>query len=77
MTVEASRADIPAVVRTEVAPSVRVTPHGVYIGINAHFALDVDGETGNGYKAAEVIAANWDTTRKLEADLSRRILEIA
>jgi len=77
MAVEAWREDIPAFIRTEVAPSVRLTPYGVYTGVNAHFQLTVDEERGNGYKAARVIEEHWDTTRTLERELIERVLEIA
>lgn len=77
MTVEAHRDDIAAFVRTEVAPSVRLTPHGVYMGINAHFQLTVDDERGTGYNAARVVEERWDATRALERELMKRILEIA
>lgn len=77
MTVEASRTEIAGHVRTEVAPSVRLTPHGVYTGVNAHFQLTVGEERGNGYKAARVIEEQWEATRNLERELIERILEIA
>lgn len=77
MTVEAWREDIHAFVRTEVAPSVRITPNGVYMGVNAHFQLTLDDERGNGYKAARIVEEHWETTRSLERELITRILEIA
>ena len=77
MTVEAWREGIEAYVRTEVAPSVRLTPHGVYTGINAHFQLTIDDERGTGYKAARVLEENWEETRLLERKLIARILEFA
>jgi hypothetical protein len=77
MTVEAHREDIPAYVRTEVGPSVRLTPLGVYAGVNAHFQL-TEGETqGRGANVAEVIAEHWESTREIEKELIERILEIA
>jgi hypothetical protein len=77
MTVEVHREDIAAYVRTEIAPSARLTPHGVYTGINSHFQLSVAEERGTGYKAARIIDEQWDPTRKLEQQLIERILEIA
>jgi len=77
MTLEVAREDLDGYVRTEVAPSVRVTPDGVYIGVNAHFQLSrADDERGNGYQAARVVADNWDTTRRLERDLIQQVLEV-
>jgi hypothetical protein len=75
ITVEAWREDIPGYVRTEVAPSVRLTPNGVYTGINAHFQLTTPDERGNAYMAARIIEDHWDATRDLERELIRRILE--
>lgn len=45
MRVETHREDphLPGFVRVEVAPSIRVTPNGVYIGINGHFQLSQAG----------------------------------
>lgn len=77
MTVEAWRDDMPAVVRTEVAPSVRLTPHGVFTGINAHFQLTVDGNPGNGYMAARIVDEHWDNTRDLEHRLLASIVDLA
>jgi hypothetical protein len=77
MTVEAWRDDIPAFVRTEVAPSVRIIPDGVYVGINAHFNLAGSDEVGNGYRAARVIEDHWDETRMLEHNLIEHILALA
>jgi hypothetical protein len=77
MTVEAHRETFPGFVRTEVAPSVRLTPLGVYIGINSHFQLTSAEQRGNGYKVVTVIEEHWDQTRSLERELIGRILEIA
>ena len=77
MTVEAWREGISAWVRTEVAPSLRLMPHGVYTGINAHFQLSVGDERGNGFVAARTIEERWDSTRQMERRLIDRILEIA
>jgi hypothetical protein len=77
MTVEATRKEIPGHVRTEVAPSVRLEPHGVYVGVNAHFQLTSEEEPGNGYRVARVLDEHWDDTRSLERQLIERILEIS
>jgi hypothetical protein len=78
MTVEVHRDALPgSYVRTEVAPSARLMPFGVYIGINSHFQLTLGDERGNGFKVARVIQEHWDETRSLERSLIERILEIA
>jgi hypothetical protein len=77
MMVEAWREDMPAFVRTEVAPSARLTPNGVYAGVNAHFQLTAGEERGNGYRAARVVEEHWEPTRRLERELIERIVEIA
>lgn len=78
VTVEASPKDRVGWVRAEVAPSVRLTPRGVYVGVNTHFQLTVsDEERGNGYKAARVVEEQWDSSRKTERDVIERILELA
>ena len=74
LTVEVHRDDVLGFVRVEVAPSVRVTPDGVYAGVNAHFQLRVDDRRGNGYKAARVIHDQWDQTRALQRELLDRVM---
>ena len=77
MMVEAARADVPGFVRTEVAPSVRLSPNGIYAGINAHFQLTLGTENrGTGEQAARVIEKHWDATRELQRRLIERILEL-
>jgi hypothetical protein len=68
MTVEVQRADgsISGFVRVEVAPSVRITPNGVYAGINAHFQLTAGDKRGNAAHAAEILVEQWDATRAVE-----------
>ena len=75
LAVEAWREDIPAFVRAEVAPSVRLMPNGVYTGVNAHFQLTVGEEHGNGYRAARIVEEHWEATRNLERELIEHILE--
>ena len=77
MKVEATRKEPHGYVRTEVAPSARIKPHGVYVGINAHFQLRADDKSSNGFAAARTIEEHWDETRQLEVDLTRRVLEKA
>jgi hypothetical protein len=77
MTVEVWRTDRRSFVRVEVAPSVRVTPNGVYIGINGHFQLRVDDVPGTGLQAANLLGEHWEETRSLEAHLQERLIEWA
>lgn len=78
MTVEVHRDDeiLPGMVRVEVAPSVRITPNGVYIGVNGHFLLSTVGDRrANAGHAARVLADQWEETRALEAELVTQLLE--
>lgn len=78
MTVEVARSDrqTPGFVRVELAPSVRLGPHGVYVGINAHFQLrkTADQRT-TASDAARALRENWDSTRTLESSLSAKLSE--
>jgi hypothetical protein len=75
VTVEAWRDDITGYVRVEAAPSVRVTPHGIYIGINAHFQLStIPPDRSNGYEASVLLNDQWEPTRLLERELIEKIL---
>lgn len=77
MTVEVHREDetLPGFVRVEVAPSVRITPNGVYVGINGHFQLTKDDERANAADAARTLAEQWDGARRMELDLVTNLLE--
>jgi hypothetical protein len=77
MTIEVHRNDerLPGWVRVELAPSVRVVPHGVYIGINAHFQLTTGDKRGTGHDASRVLRENWEATRSLENELVAHLLE--
>jgi hypothetical protein len=78
VTVKAAPKDRAGWVRAEVAPSARLTPNGVYVGVNAHFQLTIsDKERGNGYKAARVVEEHWESSRTTERDMIERILELA
>jgi hypothetical protein len=77
MAVEGWYEDLSGYVRTEVAPSIRVTPNGLYIGVNAHFQLTTPETQGNAYIAAKLLDERWQQTRQLEQDLISRILEAA
>jgi hypothetical protein len=78
MTVQGTREDVLGYVRTEVAPSVRLTPHGVYVGVNGHFQLTQSpDERGTGEEAARTVGEQWESTRTLERTLIDHILEIA
>jgi hypothetical protein len=71
MTVEVAREDsfVPGYVRVELAPSVRIAPNGVYIGINAHFVLTRGERRANAGDAARILITQWEATRKLESTL--------
>jgi len=75
MTVELTRSDsqVPGFVRVEVAPSVRVTPYGVYVGLNAHFDLTTPERRANAADAARVLAAQWDGSRQLASDIQSKL----
>ncbi len=75
MVVEAHREDGRGFVRVEVAPSVRMTPLGVYCGVNAHFQLTLGEKRGNGFQAAQLIVDEWEATRALETDLVAGVAE--
>jgi hypothetical protein len=78
MTVEVNRDDekLPGFVRVEVAPSVRVTPNGVYIGINNHFELKTEGDRrANAEYARRVLVDHWQEARDLETKLVAQLLE--
>jgi hypothetical protein len=75
MIVEAWRPNRRDYVRVEVAPSVRITPNGVFLGINSHFQLSHGEERGTGLGAAQVVAEQWDGARAFEEVLRTRILE--
>lgn len=77
MTVEAWHEDLSGFIRSEVAPSVRITPNGVYVGINAHFDLTTGDSRGNAYVAARHLDESWQGTRQLEADLISRVVQAA
>lgn len=76
MTVEAWHDDLSGFVRTEVSPSTRISPNGIYVGINAHFDISVSGQAGNAYMAARLIDEQWSRTRQLESDLIARMTEV-
>jgi hypothetical protein len=77
LTVEVTREDGRGFVRVEVAPSARVTPNGVFAGINAHFQLSTQDRRANGYEATRTVDENWEKTRKLEARIIDNFLAIA
>lgn len=76
LVVEVHREDTPAKghVRIELAPSVRVVPNGVYLGINAHFDLGSGETRGSGRDAATVLETQWKSARELETRLISTIM---
>jgi hypothetical protein len=75
MMVEAWRPNKKDYVRIEVAPSVRITPNGVFIGINSHFQLTENDNRGTAHVAAGVVAKQWDSVRAFEKESQSRIME--
>jgi hypothetical protein len=76
MTVEVRRNDkVPGYVRVEVAPSVRIGPNGIYVGINAHFVLTQGERRANAAVAADVLTAQWNAARALESRLMAALRE--
>jgi hypothetical protein len=77
MTVEVARADaeVPGHVRIELAPSTRIAPNGVYVGINAHYQLTREGNRGNGREAARVLGGAWEAARAIEERLMASLLK--
>jgi hypothetical protein len=78
MMIEVHRADadFPGFITVQVAPSVRVVPLGVYVGINAHFQLKGSDSSGTrASDAARTLQQTWNTTRALENQLVERLLE--
>lgn len=71
VTIEVHRDDasVPGYVRVELAPSVRATPFGVYVGMNAHFHLSRPDKRGNAADAARILDARWEETRALESHI--------
>ena len=77
MTIEAWNENGKDFVRVEVAPSVRLRPWGVYIGINSHFQLTLGEERASGHDAALKIDEQWDEVRDREKQLQTRIADWA
>jgi hypothetical protein len=77
MTVESWRPNRRDYVRVQVEPSTRITPNGVYVGVNSHYQLTYEDEHGDGLKGAGVVTEKWDEARALEQRLRDQILEWA
>ena len=77
MAVEVAREDqsAPGHVRIELAPSLRIAPPGVYLGVNSHFTLTDGARRANAEDAARVLAKHWVSTRELELRLLQAVLE--
>ncbi len=77
MTVEATRDsdDEPGRVNIQLAPSTRIGPFGIYIGINSHFDLkERDGFRATAGDASKTLMDQWDRARALEVRLVERLL---
>ena len=77
MTVEVNRQDSsPGYVRTELGPSVRVTPNGIFAGINCHYQLTTSvDKRKNAMEARRVLLDEWETARGMQIDLVKQLLE--
>jgi len=78
MTVEVSRTETPLQgwIRVEIAPSLRIGPYGIFIGINGHFVLPRHNDIrGNGGDAARVLMEQWEGARETESRLVAKLLE--
>lgn len=75
MTVEVWRPEGFDYVRVEVAPSLRVQPWGVYVGINAHFQLTTADAKGTAADAARVLGENWDEIRAFERAVHAKLAD--
>lgn len=71
MIVEVTRDDenLPGHVRVELAPSVRIAPNGVYIGVNAEFRFSRPGYRGTAIEAGRVLITKWEEVRTLESHI--------
>jgi hypothetical protein len=76
LTVEVTRPESGGYVRVEVAPSVRVTPYGVFVGINSHFQLSTPEQRANGYQAVGVLDEHWEDTRRFEHQIIEQIRDL-
>ena len=74
LKVEAWRTNKRDYVRIEVAPSARLKPWGVYVGINAHYQLTEGDDRGTGHRAAQAILENWDAIRDFEHQIQQVLL---
>ena len=74
--VEVHRPKSRGFIRVEVAPSVRIGPNGVYMGINSHFQLSQQERRGNGYDAVSILDEQWEPTRRLEHHIVERLLDL-
>lgn len=75
MTVEvARRDDAPGWIRMELAPSMRLTPYGVFIGINSHYQLDVSEKRSSAADASRVLGSQWEFARATERELVGKLM---
>jgi hypothetical protein len=77
VTVEVARKEPAGNVRVELAPSARLVPNGVYVGINSHFQISRPEQRGNAYEAAQIIDSEWEATRIFEREVTEHFLESA
>ena len=77
MTIEVTRGDSgpPGFVRTELGPSVRITPNGIYAGINCHYQLSRATDRSTASKAGQALLDQWQPARELQIRLVGQLLE--
>jgi hypothetical protein len=75
MKVVANRAKGDDYVSVEVAPSKRITPNGVYVGINSHFQLTEAGSPSTCLRAASLIRERWEEVRNYERKLLAGVMK--
>lgn len=77
MTAEVTRSDpkVPGYVRVELAPSIKITPHGIYVSVNSHFQLTTPDRRANASDAARVLITHWAPTLALASNILSRIAE--
>jgi hypothetical protein len=71
LRVETWRANRKDYVRVEVAPSTRIVPFGVYVGINAHFQFSDGDERGTGTKRLARSMSNGTAFERLNTRCRR------
>jgi hypothetical protein len=77
LTIEVGRKpSVPGYVRIEVAPSERVTPHGIYVGVNSHFQLKLRPEDNpTALDSIAILSDHWKATREFATRISSSLID--